>query len=444
MNDPAAARLHRSLLWLTVAAVCWRCLLATRTPVPAEDGVNYLWMAQRFAHGDASGALSEPFAPLWPLLLAVPVGLGAEPVLAGKVLGCLCGGLSLWPIAFCAERLRAGAGLLAAALAATSSLFARTAVEVYTEPLFVLAAAGAVLCGVAGRLVWLGALAGLAFWVRPEGALLPLGFVLLAPRRAWRALVPLALLVLLLGAFRWSCGHGFDPVPKLAFHALRDDLGSERADLLGNLLALPGAYMEAFLCAGALAVLSLRAPWPRGAGALWLSFLAALAAIVTFVVRRRFFVGQCAIVLPLAGAGVAGLQRLGPRGRELLLALACGLDLWTAWHGTIPGDRIAEKLVGEHLAARIGPGETVSGDMTRVLWYAGQRPLPPRHFDAAWLIEQARRPGVSFVVLSTRSDRGTCAAVVDGLGAEFARYELAGALGALGAARGITVLTRVQ
>lgn len=431
---------RRAVLWLTVAAICWRVLLARRTPVPAEDGVVYLWMAQQFAAGDAAAALSEPFSPLWPALLAVPIALGSDPFVAGKIVGAVCGGMLVWPVALLAERVRAGAALPAAAFAATSSLLARTAVEVYTEPLFALAIALGLLAALAGRWWWLGGAAATAFLVRPEGVLLPAVFVLAAPRRAWRALVPVAGAVVAFGAWRAACGLGFDPVPKLSFHGLRDDLAG-RGDLLANLVALPTAYMEAFLAAGLLAALALWPPVSRGTGRLWGTLLVAFLPIVTFVVRRRFFVGWGAAVFALAGVAVARM-RLGTRGRELLLAVACGLDLWTAWNGTIEADRIAERLVGEHLAGRLAPGETVSGDMTRVLWFAGQRALPARHFDAAALVAMAASPGVRFVVLSERSQRDVHDEVVAALGATFTRYDLPAGLRDQADRRGITVLVR--
>lgn len=447
MNAPAGAHWlprgeQRALLWLMVGATCWRWLLATRTPVPAEDGANYLWMAERFAALDAAAALSEPFSPLWPLLLAVPIACGAPPLPAGQVLGCVLGGLALLPLAAVAERLRRGAGLPAAALAATSSLLARTAAEVLTEPLFVLVAAAGIWCGVAGRTKGLLLAGAAAFLVRPEGLLLPLPFALLDWRRHRLALLGPPAAVLAFGLWRLSSGHGFDPVPKLAFHAQRSELGAERGFVLGNLLAVPGAFAEAFLLAGLLALLALRPPRPRGSAALWLELLCGIAAIVSFVVRRRFFVGWAAAVLPLAGIGLAGLHRIGARGRELALVLACGVDLWTAWHGTIDENRIAERLVGRHLREHLAPGETVAGDLTRLLYFAGMRPLPARHFDAASLAAMARAPSVRFVALSSRSQRGVHDEVVAELADSFGRYELPRSLGDAAEDRGITVLVR--
>ena len=47
-----------------------------------------------------------------------------------------------------------------------------------------------------------------------------------------------------------------------------------------------------------------------------LALLGGVAAITSFVVRRRFFTGWAFAVLPLAGVGLTGLRRLGPRGAD--------------------------------------------------------------------------------------------------------------------------------
>lgn len=456
--DPERRSRQRALLWLCVAAVCWRWLLAARTPVPAEDGVNYLWMAQQFALGDAAAALSEPFAPLWSLLLALPIALGAEPFVAGQVLGCLCGGLAVLPVAALGERLARGAGPIAAALCATSSVFARTAAEVLTEPLFVLLAATATWAGCSERWWRCGLGIGAAFLVRPEGAVLLLPFAALAPRRAWRPALVLGAVIAAFGLWRQLCGHGFDPVPKLAFHGLRDDLGDARGDLVANALALPGAFFEAFAGAAVLAVI---AAWPRvwhgtppGAARvrrqLWLALGCGVAVLLTFVVRRRFFVSWGGAVWPLAAVVVArvgalvgalGGARAGRLLTELLLAAVCGADLFTGWCGTIDADRLGERLVGRHLAERVPMGRVVVSDFTRLLWFAGQRPLPPRHFDAAWYLAAAQRPEVEFVVLNERH-RAVFDAVADRLGAAFARYDLPPHLRDAAQRRGIAVFVR--
>jgi hypothetical protein len=431
---------RRALPWIVLGALLWRALLAWRTPVPAEDGVTYLWMAQQFAAGRAADALSEPFSPLWPLLLALPIRLGVEPVLAGKLLGGLCGALVVWPVAMIAERLRPGAALPAALLAATARSLAVPAVEVYTEPLFALAIACGVLAGLRERWWTLGVCGAIAFLVRPEGVLLPLPFAF--ARRGWRALAPVAAAVLAFAAWRSACGLGFDPVPKLAFHELRDDLGGERGDLFGNLQRLPRVYMEAFAAAGALAVLSLLPPRTRGLGRLWALLGLATLPMAAFVVRARFFCGWAPVVLPLAGVGVLSLPLSLARARGFVLACACALDLWLGYGGTIAQDRVAERLVGQYLAARLAPGEAVAGDMTRVLWFAGQRPLPARHFDAAWFVERAHSDQVRFVVFSAHSRRGGFAAIAQGIADRFAPFALPPGLQAAAERRGLAVFAR--
>ena len=52
---------RRSVLWLTCAAVCWRWLVAVKTPLPGVDATHDLWLAERLVAGDlgALGALQR-------------------------------------------------------------------------------------------------------------------------------------------------------------------------------------------------------------------------------------------------------------------------------------------------------------------------------------------------------------------------------------------------
>lgn len=467
MTDLLDAKQRRSLLWLTVAAVLWRWVLAARTPVPSVDGVTYLWMAQRFAAGDAAAALSEPFSPLWPALLALPIRLGVEPVLAGKLLGCLLGALTLWPVAAIAERCRSGAGIAAAVLCATARSLCLPAAEIYTEPLFALVLAFGVLAGMRQQWWQLGAWSALAFLVRAEGVLLPLAFVTV--RGGYRALLPCGLAVLTFGAWRWSLDLGFDPVPKLAFHEARDDLGAARGDLWANLKQLPTVYMEAFLLPGALAVLAWLPPRRAGIGRITALLGLGLLPMLTFVVRRRFFASWSPLVLALAGVGlIALLERLGAgkrqraapegdtgnpaatslprapsaRARDAVLAVSCALDLVLGWNGVMDPDRAAERWIGQHLRDRLEPGQTVAGDMTRVLWFADQRPLPTRHFEPEWFVERAHAAEVRFVVLSIGTRRESYARIAAGIADQFVPYTMPPFLRDAAADRGIAVFAR--
>lgn len=433
----------RALLWLASGALLWRWVLAMRTPVPSEDGATYLWMAQRFAAGDLCTPLEEVFPPLLSLACAPLLWCGMDATRAGQLIGCLCGALAVFPVAALAERLRPDAGVAAAALLATGSLLARNAAEVYTESPFLLLVATMLWAAAGSRWVLAGVLAGAASWLRSEAIVLPAVLLLGHGRAAWRSLPPFAVLFLAWPLWRGLCGFGFHPLPILPFHDARDDL-PERGAILPNLLAVPGRFLEAF---GPAAVLVLLAPARRGvaldAGAarerrsLWGLLVLDVVAIVSFVVRRRFFLSAAAAVLPLMAAGLVRLPR-----RIALVALAalCALGMFDAWHGVIAADRRAERLVGEYLADRLGPGQRIAGDMQRVFFFAGLRPPPPRHFAPAELVAQARDPAVAFVVLGSR--RAGADAVRAALAGEFVPCALPAEVAPWAQARGMAVWMR--
>ena len=410
--------------WFGVA-LAWRLLLAARTPVPSEDGASYLWMAQRFAEGDAAAALGEVFPPGLPLLVAPWLALGADPLRAAQVVLAVAGALWVVAVARLAERLAPGSGWWAAPLAAFFGQAARAAAEIYTEPAFLLVATLAAYAGVERRWWRLGLLAGAAAWLRPEALALPVAFVLLAPRAAWRALVPAAAAVLVLAAWRAACGIPFELVPKLGF-VWRTSVPGGGASWWQNLGDLPGVWFEAFGIAGLLALLALpRAP--RGAGPLLLALGSGVLAILLYVPRQRFLLSWAFVIVPLAAAALARL----PRGIALA---ACGVAVaggaWKSLH-TVEPDRLAERAVGEWLATELGPNERVTGDLARVIWYAGRQPPPPRHFAAHELMLQALEPGVRYVVLGGR--RETTPVVVAALAEQY--REVVPALGDEVAAR---------
>jgi hypothetical protein len=433
-------RQSRGLLWLCVLAVCWRWVLAMRTPIASEDGVTYLWMAQRFAAGDFGSPLGAVFPPLLPLLIAPLVRCGVDATVAGQIVGCVCSGAAVAPIAILAQMLRPGAGIPAALLAATASLGARNAAEVYTEPLFVLLAATAAVCGLRQQPWRLGLLAALAALTRPEGIALPFAFVFGLGLLYLRALLPVAVAVLAYAGARALAGHGFDPIPKLGFHVARDDLPG-RGDVLANLLAVPQAYLEAFGPAGVLLPLGFLPPPDRRRRPLGWSLLLGVAATCTFVVRKRFLLNWAFAVWPLAAAGLLSV-RLSKVWRDVLLGLAMAFGLVNGWTDVMPADRAADRLVGAHLGRHLGPGDTVAGDMPQLIFYAGRQPPPPRHFTPEQLAAQARAPGVRYVAVSGRSKREAAEPVEALLEQEFARYRLPGSISAIAEERGIVVLVR--
>jgi hypothetical protein len=424
------------LLWPALATLLLGLALAARTPVPSEDGISYLWIAQQFAAGDFREALSTVFPPGFSLLLAPFLWLGVDPEWAAIGLGIACTLLTLLPLARCAEAVVPGGGLPAAWLLAANPLLARLAVEVYSEPPFLLLMAWGTWWGLTGRFRRLGIAAAIGFWIRPEGLLLVPAFLAASPLRAWRSLAPAALGVLLLAVLRWSLGHGF--------HEQRDDL-PQRGDLLGNLLLVPAAWFEAFGLVALLALLPHRvfvrdgAHPARGRLPLAVAAILQIAVVCTFVVRRRFFLSAAVPVVALAGAVVA---RWRPRVQLVVVAVAVVLGAIVALRGTIDPDRAAERTVGVHLRSRLQPGRTVTGDLPRVVWFAGQRPLPPRRFDAARLAAMAGAPEVQFVVLATRRERDGEPAVADLPGPDFAPAELPPELVDACRWRGIAVFQR--
>ena len=112
---------RRSVLWLTCAAVCWRWLVAVKTPLPGVDATHDLWLAERLVAGDLGALGARWWEPLHALLLAPAVALGAPGFPAAQALACVVGGLVVVPTALAAERLRAGAGVPAAAVATVAA-----------------------------------------------------------------------------------------------------------------------------------------------------------------------------------------------------------------------------------------------------------------------------------------------------------------------------------
>jgi len=414
------------------------------SPVPSEDGVSYLWMAQQFAAGQWADALSMVFPPGYPLLVAPFVALGLDAERAAVLVNAMAFGATAWPLARIARELSPNVLAVEVSpcvLFLTGSLLARVAAEVYSEPLFLLLMAWGTAFGLRGRFWSMGILAGLAFWIRPEGLLLAASFALARPRTAWRAVLPTAAAVLLLAVLRFCVGHGFDPLPILEFHQQRDDL-AQRGAMFGNLLEVPGAWLEAFGIAGVVLVCWLvprmRRTLPR-APALWWQIALQILVVCTFVVRRRFFLSCAVAVIALAGTAI---ERLPRWGRRVVLIAAVLMGVFGSIFGGILPDRLAERLIADHLAERLVGDQRIAGDLTRVLWFAGQRPLPPRHFDTEQLVEMAAPENVRYFVFSERSRRESSQQIEAALAGTFERLQLPDELASSCRARGIAVLAR--
>ncbi len=438
MNAPAPAPVWRCrAVWCVVAAaIVWRWLLAVRTPVPSEDGVSYLWMAQRFAAGDFARGLGEVFPPGFPLLLSPWLWLGGDAFATAQVFGIVCATTTVLPLVAIARHFGPAGAIGTAWLWASGPLLARNAVEVFSEPPFLLLMALGTLAGLRGRWWLVGVAGAIAFWIRPEGLLLPLAFVLSHRRPALWALLPAAGGVLALALVRWLAGHGFDALPLLAFHEQRDDLPG-RGDVLENLLQVPAAWFEAFGVGGLLLFAALPRRRERATQALGWQCLLQIGAVCTFVVRRRFFLSAAVPAHALAAPALAALR---PRWRATLVAVLVVAGAVVAYRGTIEPDRAAEREVGRWLATQLTADAVVVSDLARVVWYAGRQPPPPRRFAADDLVAQAMQPAARFVVVGNKRDGFDDLA--RGLAATYAPLSLPDDLARLAAARGITVFAR--
>lgn len=430
---------------LSLVAFAFRAILMALTPVPSEDGVSYLWMAERFAVGDFVAPLGEVFPPLLSLLAAPLIAAGLDAWLATQSVLALAGAASVWAGARLAAALapdptRAREFAIAAGwLLAFAALPARYCAEVYTEPLFILVVALAAHDAVRERWIVCGAWVGVAFWLRSEALVLPLALAV-TRRGAWRALLPAGVAVAGLAGWRGIAGHGFDLVPKLAFNWSKSALGDSAAALADGLSALPGAWFEAFGVAGVLALAGF-AVW-RGVAdrGLRLAMLLAVVVVIAFATRRRFLVAWWPLVVPYAVVGLGGLP-IRLRWLALGAAVVSGGVLGLR---TTSVDRLAERDVAQALRARLGKGEVIVSDLTRVVYFAGQRPLPPRHPASDELLALARAANVRFVVLGARRQgAGVVRAGLLGLDPRaFEPETLPPALAVLAASRGLEVFKR--
>ena len=398
-------------------------------------------MAERFAAGAPGDALSEVFPPLLSMLTAVPVALGIDPFRAGQVVLAIAGALSLPFLVRGAEAVAPGTGRCAGCLALFAPLPVRFGAEVYTEPLFHLFTALAVWAGLRGRMWALGWAAGVAFWVRPEAALLVAGFALARPRTAWRAVVPLVLSMAVLAFWRGSHGLGYDLIAKVPFVWDRSVLGTGGvgagvADFGAHVLRIPWLWLEAFGVVGLLGVWGILRARSRAQAPLYVTLALGLLLICMFLPRRRFLISWLAVVSPLAMVGFAAI----PLRFRRVVFWAAILSSIALCFRTMEPNRAAERAVGEHLAAQLRGGETVTGDLTRVIYYAGQRPLAPRHFTVEELIAGGLRPEVRFVVLAARREGRP--AVIEALAGSFERHGLPQELASAAEDRGIAVLAR--
>jgi len=236
-------RERRILLWVCCAAVCWRWLLAVRTPMPCVDAVTEMWVGEQLAAGHFA-ALREVWAgPWWSVMIGVAVAFGCDSFVVAQVLGCVFSGLALVPLSCFAQRCKRGAGVPVALL-------------LLVLPWEATAAAGGSAVGL--HLLWL----GFALWLavgRLRGLAVLVGVIgLMDTAAAAYVVLPMIAGVVVAGLVlarlplrgRDLALTAIAPVGLyLAWHAVEPRqalLEREIGEILGEQLSRPGAMYTCF------------------------------------------------------------------------------------------------------------------------------------------------------------------------------------------------------
>jgi hypothetical protein len=326
---------------------------------------------------------------LWAILMAPPIGLGIDPVVASKLLGLACSAILLLLVAREIDR-RSGRGVAfgAGLLLAADPSFALWSVAGLETPLFLLLAFlalrplledGPRLPGATG--LW----AGLAALTRPEGVLLMaslagIGIAARARGSAGRALLVFAALVLPHLAFRLV--YYGDPLPN-TFYAKAGG-GAAAWARGGRYLAdwLLG-YGQVLLVGLAFAGAGSR----RARAALALAGVFAIYVVAVGGDGLVMFRFGLFLIVPLALAAAEGAARaaraLAPRRvaptAVALLALAAALPARNSFAGESRAfaldDRARVRLhwseIGRWLARNARPGETAAVPVAGAIAYYG-------------------------------------------------------------------------
>lgn len=412
---------------LLVLAAAVRAIVAARTCVPGRDSEHYLWVTEQVALGRFEAVFETAFHPVYPLLVAPLLWCfpALDTVTAGQLVSCGLGALAVLPLFAVAGRLFGRHAAIAACfLYAVGIWFARHPADCLSEGPFYLFVAGVVwLLSQHNRpgtpkLLAAGALAGLAFGVRPEGASL----VIIGAPWLWLIGVRQGVLAYLLGfaatalpwqLCSWMSGSGFTLTPKLSFNYA---VGIGQADdgvlhYFGHLAQVPGELFEAlgYVATPMIMVgLFLARPWSlRSPATLIVGLFLLQVAVIPFLRSHfRYLSGYGFLLLIFAGVTWRELlPRLGAWPRPLLagaVLLAVAGDIVR-----IPQTRRENRLVlielGHYLGARLGPGETVATDMPRLGYFAGTNPGTTRKIRREDILEWCTQPATRFAAVIERS-----------------------------------------
>jgi hypothetical protein len=443
------AKKDRALLGLLLfLAILIRAWMVYNTEVPARDSIGYIRYALEFEKMGYGEVLNKnhqhPGYPLTILAVSWPVRhfLGATDAstmqLSAQLASSLAGVLLVIPMFFLGKALwDRQIGFWAALLFQVLPVSGQLLSDGLSEPLFLLLSATALLFAVQAvrdfatwRFAVSGAFIGLAYFTRPEAALLlfaiagTLALMQLLPRwqRPWRRTLRcascLAVAALVTGSLYFAVTHRFTNKPSVHIIIRGDTSALQKADagtgaaprpLLASLFAgffkpsdtlseqlvksvqtlavelAQGFYFYLWLPA-LLGLWSHRGTWKQTPAA-WVLIgicllqtlvVLALALKVSYISDRHIMIvvlcGSYVVAAGLLDLGARLATRLGRQRSQIVLALFLGV-IASALPKTLQplhGNRAGHHEAGRWLAEKIRPGDVIIDDHCWAHYYAGQ------------------------------------------------------------------------
>jgi 4-amino-4-deoxy-L-arabinose transferase-like glycosyltransferase len=428
-------------LAVAVIALAIRVLVAGSMPVIQPDGVVYLTMAKQF---QATGSPFDPlFHPLYPICIALAQPLIGDWEMSGRLVSALFGALVILP-AFALARGIVGrqAALVAAVFTAVHPRLVQNSASVLCEATYtfllvcgVLAARYGLVGGARALIPFAGLCLGLAYLVRPEGALYLVGLVLVAlfmlvTARARAAVVLpwIGAAVLVFGVvvapYVWYLAEvwGHVTLSGKIDHNLGLSTGAATAPsplpmrVLENVLLFQ-KYALPDLLPWILLLLVLPGMLARGRTPGWLDregFLIAAAlppfASLALHVEPRIFLPILPFILPFAAVGTLWAAVTVTDGRRgwrwsvaIALAVALVLVPWTFQPILRPDAGAVLYRQAARWVAETQPRDAVLLDRKPlVAFYSERRWVPLPRIGPDELLAVARHAGARLVVLDSR------------------------------------------
>ncbi len=431
------------ILALAVAALAFgiRVLVAEFLQVIQPDGVVYVTVAKQF---QATGSAFDPlFHPLYPICIALAQPLIGDWEMAGRLVSAFFGALVILP-AFALARSIVGrqAALLSAVFIAVHPRLVQNSASVLCEATYtfvlvsgVLAARRGLVGGPRALIPFAGLCFGLAYLVRPEGALYLVGlvvivvFMIVTGRERIGTVLPwlgaaVLVFVVVVAPYVWCLAEAWGPftLSGKIDHNLPLSAGAAAAPsplpmrVLENLLLFQ-KYAVPDLLPWILLLLVLPGVLARGRTTGWLGRDAVLLAAalppfasLAFHVEPRIFLPILPFILPFAAVGMlwaAVTLTDARRGWRWSLAMALLVALvlvpWTFQPVLRPDAGAALYRQAARWVAETQPRDAVLLDRKPlVAFYSERRWVPLPRIGPEELLAAARQAGARLVVLDSR------------------------------------------